>query len=118
MDEEARRFREAARRTRGGRSGPGIRYSRELHDQAVRYAKSRMHDGSSLDSVARDLGLKPQTLSRWLEEKGGKARLRPVEVAPPDSTSGRGPAVLITPGGLRVEGLDLESLAQLLQRLG
>jgi hypothetical protein len=118
MDDQARRFREAARHSQGARTGRGIRYSSELHEQAVACARVRLRGGSSLLAVARDLGLRPQTLARWLEEKGRKSRLRPVEITAHGPTSQRGAPVLVTPGGLRIEGLDLESLAVLLRRLG
>ena len=120
MDEQARRFRLAARRHQQGKAGPGIRYPKELHHEAVCYARTRQQKGHSLLAISRDLGVKPITLSRWLQETPGSP-LRRIEVLSSDSPSlesGSAMQVTVTvPGGIRIEGLDLESLIVLLRRL-
>jgi len=59
MDDRARRFRTTALRYHRGKSGRGIRYPEELHQEAVSYAKARRQRGDSLLAISRDLGVKP-----------------------------------------------------------
>ena len=79
MDDQARGFQEAALRHNRGRSGRGIRYPKELHKEAVAYTRKRQQEGHRLPDIARDLGLKIVTLTRWLKESQGPS-LRPVEI--------------------------------------
>jgi len=119
MDDRARRFRAAALRYHRGKTGRGVRYPEELHQEAVSYAKARQQRGDSLPAISRDLGVKPVTLSRWLR-RAHDPEFRRVEI----STSGhRAPgsvagATVATPSGIRIEGLDLETLIVLLRELG
>jgi hypothetical protein len=71
-----------------------------------------------LTSIARGRGLALASLQRWVAAERPE-RLRPVRVGPtPEATSARGAAgVLITPGGFRIEGLEVEQLAALLRSL-
>jgi transcriptional regulator with XRE-family HTH domain len=120
MDDRARRFRTAALRYHRGKSGRGIRYPEELHQEAVSYAKARRQRGDSLLAISRDLGVKPVTLSRWLQ-RAHDPEFRRVELVTSGHptlglTAGTGVTVT-TPSGIRIEGLDLESLIALLRRL-
>jgi len=118
MDDRARRFRAAVLRYHRGKSGRGIRYAEELHREAVSYAKARRQRGDSLLAISRDLGVKAVTLSRWLHQEDNP-RFRRVEILPsghPTQGSVTG-ATVTTPSGMRIEGLDLESLIALLHRL-
>lgn len=118
MDERAGRFRTAALRYQRGKSGRGIRYPEELHQEAVSYAMARRRRGDSLLAISRDLGVKPVTLSRWLQQ-ARDLEFRPVEIVTSDPTAPAATGVIVTtPGGIRIEGLDLESLIALLRRLG
>ena len=90
-------------------AGPARRYPPKLKANVVRYVSERIDAGSSLSTVARELGIPFITLRQWLSER---AEFRPIVVG--------GPApelVLHAPHGIRVAGLDLESLADLLRRL-
>jgi hypothetical protein len=57
-------------------------------------------------------------LTKWLRP-GTSAGLRPVAVvaAPPPAATGVSGAVLLTPQGLRVEGLDRDTLIAVLRAL-
>jgi len=120
MDDRARRFRAAAFRYHRGKSGRGVRYPEELHQEGVSYAKARQQRGDSLLAISRDLGVKPVTLSRWLQQTR-EPEFRRVEIlTSSQSVVGSGGASGVTvamPGGIRIEGLDLESLILLLHRL-
>ena len=121
MDDQARRFREAALQFSQGKSGRGIHYPKKLHEEAVAYARGRQQQGHHLTHIARDLGIKPVTLARWLKEPASSG-LRPVEIltsAHPSDTSGSPTGVSLTlPNGIRIEGLGLDAVVDLLRQLG
>ena len=120
MEVEARRIRTAVRRQQELRAGTAIRYPEQLRRQALAYASRRQQAGDSLKSIARRLGLRPQMLFYW-QKKASSNRLRRVKIAPVQDTRATpvetGPVVLVTPRGLRVEGLDVNRLAELLRAL-
>ena len=74
-----------------------------------------------LPDIARDLGLKTVTLTRWLKESQGST-LRPVEIlaAPRHAETSPLPrgVTMTLPNGIRIEGLGLESVVALLRQLG
>jgi transposase-like protein len=118
MEERVRWFRDSVRRHLGGRTGRGVRYPRELREEAVACARESLRSGKRVEAVAADLGVSGVTLARWLERSPG---VRRVEVVA-ETTAGaiRPPAkslVLVTPQGYRVEGLDLGMVAVLLEAL-
>lgn len=120
MDDRARRFRTAALRYHRGKAGRGMRYPKELHQEAVSYANARQRQGDSLRAISRDLGVKPVTLYRWLQRSQTPA-LHRVEILPMDLSPPVVPSAgvtVTTPTGIRIEGLDLEALIALLRRLG
>src|SRR2546426_8986218 len=120
MEIEARRIRTAVQRQQELRTGPATRYPKQLRRQALAYASRRRAAGHSLKSIARGLGLRPQLLFYW-QKKASSNRLRRVKIAPVQDTRATpvetGPVVLVTPRGLRVEGLDVNRLAELLRAL-
>ena len=68
-----------------------------------------------MTSVARELGLNVETLQRWLPLATAPAAFVPVRVA---SSSTGSFAVVHARTGLRVEGLGLADVVELLRRLG
>ena len=65
-------------------------------------------------AIARDLGVSLVTLRRWVTRRR-PPRFRKVELARDRSeVSG---AVLVTPSGFRVEGLDIAGMAALIRAL-
>jgi transposase-like protein len=121
MDDRARRFQEAALEHNVGRSGRGIRYTKELRKEAIAYARSRQEKGYRLSKIADDLGLKSVTLARWLKQSQGST-LRPVEILTTphtDETAVATKGVTLTlPNGMRIEGLAVDSLVSLLRQIG
>ena len=101
------------------------RYSAELRGRVVAWAQQRLHEGGSTNAVCRDLDVGEPTLRKFLGGATGvvakSVGFARVQVAP----SKRKPAVAAVPRGLVlrgprgviVEGLSLEELARLLQRL-
>ena len=119
MDREARRFSQDAARHIGDRTGTAIRYTPALRRRAVTIAQKRRDAGVAVTSVARELGVRPQALRLWLQAPRSRPRLRRVAVsaAPEPVAPTPGLSVLVTPQGVRVEGLDLATLVALLRGL-
>lgn len=101
------------------REGPGRGYPRHLREKAVRYVLSRREQGATYGELADTLGVPTHTLQRWSRALGRDSSdatdgpFRRVQIA---AETARGPT-LYGPCGLRIEGLDLETLAALLRRL-
>ena len=115
MVEMAARFRAATGKRAG--IGPRTKYTGELKGQAVAYGKARLAEGAALAVVAQELGVDARALKRWSAEAAqARPGFRRLEVQP-EATPRPTPGTLSGPGGLRVEGLDVETLAELLRRL-
>ena len=114
MDEDVIRFRQAAARENAHRRGLRRRYSPTLQQQAVDYWRSRRHhDG--LGTIAAALGVARWTLHRWTRASQQLPRFRPIDVIPPEPAVDAVPVVItMTADGPRVEGLTVETAAQLL----
>lgn len=64
--------------------------------------------------IGDELGISWKTLARWLSGRKPASRLRRVQVIAPT----RAEVVVHGPHGLRIEGLDIGGIAQLVRRLG
>jgi hypothetical protein len=90
-------------RRRGRRISAGVR------ERVVAHATAELGNGRSRLGIARALGISDQTLARWLSD----GVFVPVQIETDRATSA---FVAVSPGGWRVEGLQLEELAELLRR--
>ncbi len=109
----------AARFCRGAKERPGLRYSKELRQLAVEYARQAVVQGQSLRLIAERLGLSEWSLSRWLRrnvESGESHSLRVHEVRVTEKALVSQP-VLVMPSGARVEGLSMRELVEILGAL-
>ncbi len=98
------------------RLGPRLRYTPEMRAQAMAYARRRLVAGVGLELIARELRLGQRTLSGWLRADDAPAHsFRTVQVE--DAPEPRAALVVHLPGGLRIEGLDVAGLAELIRRL-
>lgn len=111
MEDLVRRFR------RGAEERLGRRYPESLKQLATGYAQTATARGRSLGEVASDLGICGLTLQRWLGQEPAAVPTLLHEVAVLDRGPSNGP-ILVTPSGLRVEGLSLDELVSLLESLG
>ena len=69
-------------------------------------------------AISRHVGMSWKTLGRWLGgRKSRGARFERVEVIEPAIAVAR-PLVVHGPRGLRIEGLDVAGVAELLRKLG
>lgn len=100
--------------TRAGLA-PRLRYTPQMRAQAVSYAQRRLAAGVGLALIARELGVGAPTLKTWLGAEEVPATFRTVQVENAPLT--RPALVLHGPAGLRIEGLDIAALAELLRRL-
>ena len=113
MDDAVQRFRRQAGRELGDRQGAERRYSAGLRQQAVAYWRAREPAGDGVRAVATALGIAPVSLRRWAQDP----RFRPVRVLADAVPVVARLVVIIDAAGVRVEGVDVETAAQLIARL-
>jgi hypothetical protein len=113
MDDAVQRFRRHAGRELGDRQGAERRYSDDLRQRAVAYWRTREPEGDGVRAVATALGIAPVSLRRWAQDP----RFRPVRVIADAVPVMTRLVVIIDAAGVRVEGLDVETAAQLIARL-
>jgi transposase-like protein len=121
MEDRLQRLYEWVHREMGEVRTSGARYPEELQREAVKCLHEGLEQGLSIRQMAAKSGISSPTLRGWLRSCTGG--LRAVEVMGEERlVSGRSgerqDRVLVTPGGLRVEGLELEEIATLLRVLG
>jgi len=130
MEKELEQFRQEAQRLRAGRQGGALPFPQALRSFAVRYATHTLEAGGTVVEAAAKLGVSAPTLYEWRKGRtAGRSRVKrteksqvlvPVRVAEraaQGTVPGPQQVVLVSPGGWRVEGLSVESAAQLLGRL-
>ena len=119
MDDEICRLRAEARRLAQGKPPSQVRYPDEFRRAAVRLARRHLEPGRSVARLARKLRVSEPTLAKWLRQPALPG-LRPVAIAAASTPEGAAGirAVLITRQGLRVEGLDRDTLIAVLRALG
>ena len=121
LAKEARRFREAVKR--GGPRKRTTPYPGFLRAEAMEYFEARRAAGASTYAVAKELGLGVDTLRRWsrprapLEAVVSTRSFAPVEVIAGSARPVESRSVVYGPCGLRIEGLDMEEVAELIRRL-
>jgi len=93
------------------------RYSREFRQRVVELVREQQRQGFSLRGVARAVGLREATLQRWVRDgSAAESGLRRVVVEPLPIGSA-GPDLVVFAGPLRIEGLDVGRLSELVRRL-
>jgi transposase len=101
-----------------GPRGRGRPYPKGLLEKLLSYTVARRRQGAKLVEVAGELGMRNQALSRWLGEKRAAKRFDRVEVMAAPTMSAAPALVVHGPRGLRIEGLDVAALAELVRRVG
>jgi Homeodomain-like domain len=100
------------------RSSRRGRLPRELRERCERYAAQRAAAGAGKSAIADELGVSATSVQRWLGEKQA-AVMVPVRIVAPAGTSAKSERlVVVTAGGHRVEGLDLDGVCTLIARVG
>ena len=120
MDDRVRKLRAEISRLRHGRPPTAVRYPSTIRRRVTAVARRRRAEGADVARIAREIGVAPWTLALWLRQPSA-AVLRAVDVvpeAPPDGAAAVAGPVLITPAGVRVDGLDRDTLVAVLRALG
>ena len=119
---------ELEKRAHEGKRG---RFSEAMKAEVLEYWEQCRQAGATQETVARELGLSPWTLSRWSvqarrakgrtakkghQQAAGAAAFHAVKVKPEAEGVGRA-VVLHGRSGVRVEGLSVQQVAQLLREL-
>ena len=102
------------RRLRRSRSSGRGRYPADLRKAVVEYASGARHQGKSGREVAAELGMSFHTLQYWQATVRGQGRLLPVKIV---ASTPAVQEVVIECGSVRVRGLDVAAVAELLKRL-
>ena len=96
-----------------GQRGRGRPYPKGLRAENVKYALARRAAGIRIEAIGEELGMPWRTVRVWMPRARAK-RFRRIEVVVP-----RGDGVVVHgPHGVRIEGLDLDRVAELLRGLG
>ena len=101
--------RDLARRERGR----GKRYTASLKQRIAAAATELRRQGQSWQAIGGLLGIPHETIRRFCGADTTRA-LVPVEIV--DEPAGAG-LTLVSPGGYRIEGLDVGDTAEILRRL-
>lgn len=105
---------ESIRRAVGARTKQ--RYSEQLKARILRYARQRRADGATQRTVAEEVGVKWQTIRRWMEaEQPAPTAMVPVSVRQPSAQGSQ--LALVSPTGYRLEGLPPQHAVQLFRQL-
>lgn len=102
-----------------GTRGRGRWYPVALRRQVLTYVVARRAQGATLRAASREVDMSWRTVEHWLHDgKDPKAVLRPVTVTPSVAEGRVASVVVHGPHGLRIEGLDVRQIVELLARLG
>ena len=94
-----------------------MKYPRQLREQITAWVRARRQRGDWWCDLSRAIGVPAETLKRWAADHGGtQIALVPVEVVDAPST-GTGTVTLVSPTGLRIEGVAIVDAIAILRGL-
>jgi hypothetical protein len=106
--------------------GRGRRYPKRLQERVVEYYRLRSSEGLSDGHIAAEVGIPWKTIQRWCEQipqatnPTHSPAFQPVHIVEATAEplpAARGALVVRGPAGLCIEGLDVDTLAELVRRL-
>jgi len=102
-----------------GKRGPGRRYPEALKREVLAYLAERRKAGRGHATVAVELGIPERSIKLWSEapRPSGAPTFVAMTLGPAASDAPAPRIVVHGPAGVRVEGLDVATLADLLRRL-
>src|SRR6187402_3989528 len=100
-----------------GPRGRGRGYPKGLMGKLLSYTVAGRRQGAKLVEVAAELGMKSHTLARWLGEKRSSASFERVEVVAAVAPAVARNVIVHGPHGLRIEGLEVADVAELVRRV-
>ena len=89
-----------------------------MRAHVVAYARRARAAGQSWHRIARAVGVSAGSVQNWAGTPAPAHTLVPVAVAAPAPAAPALPLVVVSPGGYRLEGLDLPTATALLRALG
>lgn len=109
---------ERVRREIGERAGKRGPLPRAVRERGKAIARARAQAGATPKAISAELGMSEKTIERWLEA-GGSAAMLPVRVIATRARATESRSfVVTTASGLRIEGLDVDTLCTLVSRCG
>lgn len=90
---------------RYGERRRGHRLPAELREEIGDYSRRRSAQGVGVREIAAEVGVSTESVRRWSATPEEDTVALPVHVQPDDASDG---IVVVTPSGVRVEGLDIE----------
>lgn len=101
-----------------GPRGRTTTYPPELRALAVAYLKERRGEGASFRAIASELGIGDDSLRSWTRPRKRRSpSVRRVSIAPSTPAPTATSMVVHGPAGLRIEGVDVSTIAALLREL-
>jgi len=102
-----------------GKRGPGRRYPEALKSEVLAYLAERRRTGRGLATTSSELGIPERSIKLWAGAPRASSAPAFVTMAVTEAreVSPASRIVVHAPGGVRIEGLDVASLADLLRRL-
>ncbi len=104
-----------------GKRGRTTRIPDDVRAMVVRYARQQRRAGVAWRTIASELGLSTSAMQRWAKRRERPRTRRAAAIVPvqvrEERREERGLAV-VTPSGVRVEGLSLEAAVRVLHQLG
>ena len=101
--------------------GRGKAYPERVRRRATEYFWARRDEGATIAEIGPEIGLRWRTLYGWAKGSASPelpmAGFASVEIIDVPAAGAGGPFVVQHPSGLRVEGLNLDALVELLRRL-
>ena len=117
MNDAIRSLRSEARQLARGKRPKAIRYPVAFRAAVAAVTRTALDQGASMNRVAGALGLPARSLTRWLQQSAPPL-LRPVTLRPELVAPHAAGPLHHTSQGLRVEGLDRDTLIAVLRVLG
>lgn len=98
--------------------GRGRAYPERLRKRMIAYVEARRAEGAATRTAGDEIGMDWRTLLKWTP-CATNAGFAPLVVRDEVATAAPSARIIVhTPGGLRIEGLDLGALAELVRKLG
>jgi transposase-like protein len=119
MEDRIAKLKTRVRALHKGRVASQARYPEDLREEIAVVTRTVQAVGRSVYSLAREIGVSAPTLIEWARQPTRRP-WRPVTVTAPPAAPEAAPQVspvLVTPHGVRVEGLDVASIVTVLRSL-
>jgi transposase len=101
-----------------GKRGPGRRYPETLKREVLAYLAERRRRGRGLATTSSELGIPERSIKLWAGAPRAPSAPAFVTMAVTEERDPPASRIVVhAPGGVRIEGLDAASVADLLRRL-